>query len=69
MATGKEYNSSALKKKSNNIMWFFIVEQLFTHTNSYRNENEQTAAAPNSMDESYKDVKWEKSLLSMILST
>lgn len=28
-----------------------------THILSYRNENKQTAAAPNSMDKSYKDVK------------
>lgn len=65
MAAGKEYKVQLKKKKSNNIAWFSIVEQPLTHTHrhtqthvlSYRNENKQTAAAPNSMDKSYKDVK------------
>lgn len=36
-----------------------------THILSYRNENKQTAAAPNSMDKSYKDVKWKRKVYSV----
>lgn len=66
MAAGKEYKVQLKKKKIQQYcMVLYSGTTTYTHTHrhtqthilSYRNENKQTAAAPNSMDKSYKDVK------------